>query len=228
MLDRDSYLIKKREFYQKRIEKNTAFIQKIPVLATLEPKEIKKLAEGVRTGTYYEEEVIYCEGESGDIVYLLESGEANITKIKEAGLSWEIVGKFKQGTIIEEKALLPGGFKRTEGLIAASPVLKVLSIDRFSLENLIGPLDELLKRNEELYNVYYPPPPKEEEKKEGDEDRKEEEVLGDENQLLSQKIGDLGTDEEKKNPEIDQFNSQKPFEQSGYAKIKRVPEGLGD
>ena len=60
--------------------------------------------------------------------------------------------KYSQGDYFGELALLKSGVR--EANVVAKTQLKVASIDRDSFKRLLGPLDQILKRNMETYTQF--------------------------------------------------------------------------
>jgi len=60
--------------------------------------------------------------------------------------------EYKAGDYFGELALLKSGVR--EANVNAKTQLKVASIDRDSFKRLLGPLDEILKRNMENYTKF--------------------------------------------------------------------------
>ena len=60
--------------------------------------------------------------------------------------------QYKAGDYFGELALLKSGVR--EANVVAKSQLKVASIERDSFKRLLGPLDDILKRNMEAYSHY--------------------------------------------------------------------------
>ena len=88
----------------------------------------------------------------GDIFYMIESGEAEATKTMEPGKPATSVKKYKSGDYFGELALIKGE-PRAANVIAKSD-LKLVSLDRGAYKRLLGPIEEILKRNAAQYTKY--------------------------------------------------------------------------
>ena len=85
----------------------------------------------------------------GDVFYIIEDGEAVATKTKEPGKSPEEVKSYGKADYFGELALIKGE-PRAANIVATSN-LRLISLDRDSFRRLIGPLEEILKRNSDQY-----------------------------------------------------------------------------
>ena len=115
--------------------------------------ERSKLADAVKEERYHPTEYVIKEGESGNIFYLIVEGEAVATKTLEPGHPPKEVKHYKPGDYFGELALLKNE-PRAANVIAKTK-LKVVALDRNSFKRLLGPLDEILKRNMDAYNNYF-------------------------------------------------------------------------
>ena len=61
--------------------------------------------------------------------------------------------QYHVGDYFGERALIKNE-PRAANVIAKSPTCTVVSMDRHSFKRLLGPLEELLKRNMELYEKF--------------------------------------------------------------------------
>ncbi len=77
-------------------------------------------------------------------------GEAIATKTIDSKIPAKVVKNYKAGDYFGEVALLKNE-PRAANVIASSPILRVVSLDRESFKRLLGPLDKLLKRNMDSY-----------------------------------------------------------------------------
>ena len=75
------------------------------------------------------------------------------TKTVEAGKPPIEVMNYKKGDYFGERALIKNE-PRAANVIAKSDLV-VVNLDRHSFKRLLGPLEEILKRNMEIYNQYF-------------------------------------------------------------------------
>lgn len=88
----------------------------------------------------------------GDVFYIIAEGKAIATKTIEPGKPAVEVKRYKQGDYFGELALIKGE-PRAANIVATSN-LKLISLDRLSFKRLLGPIEEILKRNSKQYVKY--------------------------------------------------------------------------
>lgn len=106
----------------------------------------------MKTVSYRPGDYVIREAEMGDIFYMVENGEAEATKTFEAGKPATLVKKYKTGDYFGELALIKGE-PRAANVIAKTD-LKLVSLDRGAFKRLLGPIEEILKRNADQYTKY--------------------------------------------------------------------------
>lgn len=104
--------------------------------------ERSKMADAVKEKKIQSGETIIKQGDAGEVFYILVEGEAKATLETDPTVS---VKEYKSGDYFGERALLSGE-PRAANVIAESD-LKVITLDRKSFKRLLGPLDDILKRN---------------------------------------------------------------------------------
>ena len=96
--------------------------------------------------------MIIKEGDEGKELFFLVEGEAFASKIVEEGGQETEVKQYKAGDYFGELALL-NSEPRAANVKARTEVICV-TMDRHSVKRMFGPLDEILKRNMDLYIKY--------------------------------------------------------------------------
>ena len=134
--------IRKRDKYE-------TFLTKIPLLETVDSYERSQIAEAFREKKYEAGEYIITEGTEGRELFFLETGKAYATKTFTAGSEAERVCEYSVGSYFGELALLRNE-PRAANIIAETDCM-VVSVDRHSFKRLLGPLEDILKRNIDLY-----------------------------------------------------------------------------
>ena len=150
-LDRDTFNNIVKDAAAKKREKYDNFLQQVEILKSLDNYERSKLGDAVKEHNFKKGESIISEGEEGDIFFLIAEGTCIATKAL-GGAEPTKVKDYERGNYFGERALLTNEL-RAANIIVSSEECKVLAIDRLSFQRLLGPLDELLKRNMEDYAV---------------------------------------------------------------------------
>lgn len=114
----------------------------------MDPYERSKLGDAVREEKFKEGDYIIQQGEQGDKFYLLDEGTAMATKNQTNGQMVTLM-QYEKGSYFGEKALLTSEV-RAANVIATSDVL-ALSLECETFKRLLGPLDNILKRNMDKY-----------------------------------------------------------------------------
>lgn len=84
---------------------------------------------------------------------MVMSGEAVATKTLEPGKPPHEVYRYKEGDYFGELALIRNE-PRAANIIAKSK-LHLVSLDRHSFKRLLGPVEDILKRNMDIYKQFY-------------------------------------------------------------------------
>ena len=114
--------------------------------------ERSKLADAIKDERYEPNDFIIREGEIGNVFYIINEGTAIATKTLEPGQPPKQVMDYKPGDYFGELSLLRNE-PRAANVIATSRV-KVVALERNSFKRLLGPLDQILKRNMDAYSNY--------------------------------------------------------------------------
>jgi len=150
VLDRETFNHIVKEAAQKKREKYENFLKKVEILSTIEPYELMQISDALKTATFKKGDYIIKEGEMGDVFYILEEGSCEATKTLEPGKPDTVIKEYSVGDYFGERALIKGE-PRACNIIAISENVKVISLDRISFKRLLGPIEEILKRNIEKY-----------------------------------------------------------------------------
>ena len=132
--------INKREKYKK-------FLETVPLLSTVESYELYSICDAIKMEKFEKNQYIIKEGEEGDKFYILDEGDAVATKE-----NMNFKKKYIKGDYFGELALLRNA-PRAASVMAITDC-KVLTMDRQAFKRLLGPLEDILKRNSEAYEKY--------------------------------------------------------------------------
>lgn len=118
----------------------------------MDPYERNKLSDAFKEENFAEEDVIIREGAQGDRFYVIVEGSAVATKIFGQGSKPVQVMEYKPGQYFGERALLT--HEARAATITATSQVKCLTIGKESFERMLGPLEEILKRNMDAYQKH--------------------------------------------------------------------------
>lgn len=152
VLDRNTFNHIVKDAAAKKWEWYEDFLSKVKLLKTMDNYERSKLADALKDVHYKSGDTVIWEGDQGDVFYFIEKGEAIATKTVEAGKAPVEVMQYSPGDYFGEWALIENA-PRAANVIAKTD-LSVVSLDRHSFKRLLGPIEELLKWNMEIYNQY--------------------------------------------------------------------------
>jgi cAMP-dependent protein kinase regulator len=151
-IDRDTYrrilmgaTIRKRKVYEE-------FLEKVTLLSSLDKWERLSVADALETCTFKAGDVIMKEGDAGDDFYIIEAGSADVTITGEDGGS-QTVNTLKEADYFGELALLEEGGKR-HATVTATADCRLAKLDRERFERVLGPCNEILKRNADNYKAF--------------------------------------------------------------------------
>ena len=153
VLDRETFNNIVKDAAQKKREKYENFLKNVEILSTIDSYEIMQISDAIKSAIYKKGDYIIKEGEIGDIFYILEEGECVATKTLEPGKPETVIKEYGVGGYFGERALIKGE-PRAANIIVKSDEAKVISLDRTSFKRLLGPIEELLKRNIEKYQTF--------------------------------------------------------------------------
>ncbi|OMJ65175.1 hypothetical protein SteCoe_38934 [Stentor coeruleus] len=152
VLDRDCFNNIVKDAARKKRENYESFLASVPLLKDIDNYEKTQMADALQTVNYTPGEYVIREGEWGDIFYLVEDGEAVATKTMKPGLPAIEVHHYGPGGYFGELSLLKGA-PRAANVISKTP-LKCAIMDRRAFKRLLGPLEDILKRNASEYEGY--------------------------------------------------------------------------
>ena len=149
-LDRSVFKAIVQEQAMKKRESFENALKKVKILANISVYERTQVADAIKTENFKKGDTVIKEGEDGNIFYMIMEGKAEAFKnINGEELS---VLKYNEGDYFGERALIKNE-PRAATVFATSDLI-LMKLDRKSFIRMIGPIDEILKRNMELYNTY--------------------------------------------------------------------------
>lgn len=105
-LDRETFNHIVKDAAQKKREKYEDFLSTVAILQNMDSYERAKIADSIKESDFSEGERIIAQGEEGNHIYFIISGEAYATKVMEAGQEAVEVKQYQAGDYFGELALL--------------------------------------------------------------------------------------------------------------------------
>lgn len=136
--------IRKRQLYQN-------FLDKVPILSPLQKYERLTVADALESANFADGEEIVREGDLGDVFYIIVEGEAKVTQFASDGGAVEIA-RLKASDYFGEIALLTN--RPRAATVTAVGNIKCVRLDRERFNRVLGPCEDILRRNMEAYNRY--------------------------------------------------------------------------
>jgi cAMP-dependent protein kinase regulator len=155
VLDRDTFNNIVKESARLRREKYEKFLKSVDILSTMDDYEISQVSEALRRCSFNAGEYIIRQGEIGDVFYIIEEGEATAFSNKEPGKTQIPEMNYTKGGYFGELSLIRGQPRAAN--IRAKTDVKLLSLDRNSFKRVMGPIEDILKRNAEKYKKFVAP-----------------------------------------------------------------------
>jgi len=121
----------------------------VDILQTIDPYEISQISDALIIEKINAGETMIKQNDEADKFFILEEGECYAEKVFKTGESAQIVKDYKKGDYFGELALIRN--EPRAATVVAKTDCKLLTLDRLSFKRLIGPLENILKRNSEAY-----------------------------------------------------------------------------
>eukprot|EP01132_Coremiostelium_polycephalum_P002559 gene2559-3169_t len=141
--------IRKRKMYEE-------FLENVSILRHLDKYERVSLADALEPCTFQDNEIIVKQGEPGDKFYIIVEGEVCVSQvIAQEGGGPEIVqevARLHSSDYFGEVALLTD--RPRAATVTAIGQTKCVEMDRQRFIRLLGPCEDILRRNMETYNQY--------------------------------------------------------------------------
>jgi len=137
--------VRKRKLYE-------SFLEKVSILATLQKYERLTVADALEPASFRDGEIIIRQGDPGDAFYIIVEGEVLVTKMTDGAGQPEIVAHLHSSDYFGEIALLTDR-PRAATVTAVGPC-KCVKLDRDRFVRVMGPCEEILRRNMSLYNQF--------------------------------------------------------------------------
>lgn len=146
-VDRAAFRKALMNVYEASSNENIEFLKKCELLQPLLSSELQLIDQALELKKYEEGEVIFKEKDAGDRFYIIKSG--TVAGVLSAGTSKEQKFTLSTGAFFGERALLTS--EGRAATITCVDKVECLTLSRTDFTVLLGPLDEIMKRNMEEY-----------------------------------------------------------------------------
>eukprot|EP00928_Gymnodinium_smaydae_P061213 TRINITY_DN4534_c1_g2_i1.p1 TRINITY_DN4534_c1_g2~~TRINITY_DN4534_c1_g2_i1.p1 ORF type:complete len:467 (-),score=134.29 TRINITY_DN4534_c1_g2_i1:257-1525(-) len=152
-LDRETFNRIVKDAAAKKRTTYTDFLKKVPLFETIDSYEMMTIADALKVETFEGEgtEIIH-QGDHGDKFFIILEGECVAKKAFVIGQAQQKVMTHKVGDYFGELSLLKNE-PRAASIFTSSAHVKTLSMDRRTFKRLLGPIEELLRREAKRYDV---------------------------------------------------------------------------
>lgn len=149
-LDRETFNHIVKEAAVKKRNRYEQFLTSVALLQGMDQYEKSQIADALKCETYSKGEIIVKQDDPGDKFYIVEEGELYAEKSRAESGAVRVMD-YKPGDYFGELALLKNQ-PRAASVIVSSDGAKVLALGRQSFNKMLGPLQDLLKRNVDKYS----------------------------------------------------------------------------
>uniref|UniRef100_A0A4D5RA32 cGMP-dependent protein kinase n=1 Tax=Scolopendra viridis TaxID=118503 RepID=A0A4D5RA32_SCOVI len=141
-----------------RQEQHINFLRSVPLFKNLSSEVLVKIADVLEIEFFPDDEYIIRQGTTGDTFYIIANGRVKVTQRIPGTDTEEEIRILERGDYFGEQALLRED-SRTANVIALSPGVECLTLDRESFNQLIGDLQELQNKDygDQVRSLQRPP-----------------------------------------------------------------------
>jgi cAMP-dependent protein kinase regulator len=151
-LDRETFNNIVKEAAIKKRKEYESFLKSVDILKQIEPYELSQICDALKVKKVKAGEYIIKQNDVGEEFYIIEQGEAVATKVIKEGHEAEEVFAYQPGGYFGELALIKNE-PRAANVIAKTDC-NLLTLERKSFKRLLGPIENILKRNSNDYLKY--------------------------------------------------------------------------
>ena len=149
-LDRTTFKTIITESAKGQTESNIGFLSQVKLLDPLTDHDKLQLADALTRAEFDEGDLIITEGTEGNEMFIIEEGSVICTKA-QGGIEVNVSPELSSGAFFGELALLNGTPRAAN--VKATTGLSVLSIDRATFKRVLGPLQDILKSQQQAYSL---------------------------------------------------------------------------
>jgi len=148
VIDRVSFKSILMKVSDDKISEYMMYLDRVSILEALLAEEKRALAQALVEMHFAKGEVILQQGEPGSTFYILYEGEVQVTKNSEKQAKLKASSATKLAHFFGERALMSNE-PRAATITVVSNEAKALVLDRIAFNLLLGPLEDIIKAQEE-------------------------------------------------------------------------------
>jgi len=133
--------------------RSAAFLAAVPILGVLTETERLHLADALKVQEFTAGDVVLRQNDPGEVFYIIESGIVSVTQQASPVSPPVELCRLSTGEFVGEWALLSNR-PRQASVIAVTESVVTLTVSRETFRRLLGPLPDLLKRDQRAYNAF--------------------------------------------------------------------------
>ena len=150
-IDRSTFTNIIQEAAMKKRKANMDVLKKVDIFQDVDPYEKEQVCDVLVEESYSKGEYIVKQGDLGDKFYIVAEGNL-IAEKEENGQPAKKVFEYHENDYFGEIALVKNCVRQAS--VKAETDCRVMSIDRDAFKRLLGPIEEILKRNMDKYKKY--------------------------------------------------------------------------
>ena len=151
-LDRETFNNIVKEAAIKKRERYENFLKQVEILKEIDPYELSQICDALKSVKVKKDDYIIRQNEDGEDFYILEEGEAYVTKKVNDKDEPEYVMDYKKGDYFGELALIKNEPRAAN--VVAKTDCTLISLERKAFKRLLGPIEEILKRHSSSYKKF--------------------------------------------------------------------------
>ena len=134
---------------EKKFELYIKFLKRVELLTPLAEYERKKVAEALDEVMYSPGSSIFKQGDEGDAMYIVYSGEVKIVKRDQPDDEPKEVMRCVSSDYFGERALMTRDHRAATAVAVTS--VQLLRLDKNAFTSLLGPLEDIMKKKVDSY-----------------------------------------------------------------------------
>jgi cAMP-dependent protein kinase regulator len=152
-LDRETFNRIVKDAAAKKRTTYTEFLKKIPLLGNMDEYEMMTIADALKIESFEGQgSQIIKQGDIGDKFFMVLEGEVVAKKAFTVGSEPRQVMVHKAGDYFGELAII-NNEPRAASIFTSTDKVRVLSMDRKTFKRLLGPIEDILRREASRYSM---------------------------------------------------------------------------